>query len=117
MPDYIWGQNPVLETLRSNRQVKRLLLAEGQRDAPAIAAILEEARRRQVPVETVARQRLDQFSKGAVHQGCLAVVEARTYASLEQILHRRITCRIVPASSARLSVPSRSERVIALTTP
>src|SRR5713101_3784952 len=86
MPDYVWGRNPVLETLRSNRQVKRLLLAEGQRDAPAIAAILQEAGRRQIPVETVPRQRLDQFSQGAVHQGCLAVVEARKYASLEQIL-------------------------------
>ncbi|HLQ11140.1 MAG TPA: RNA methyltransferase, partial [Ktedonobacteraceae bacterium] len=86
MPDYVWGRNPVLETLRSNRQVKRLLLAEGQRDAPAIAAILQEAGRRHVPVETVPRQRLDQFSQGAVHQGCLAVVEARKYAALEQIL-------------------------------
>jgi len=86
MPDYVWGRNPVLETLRSNRQVKRLLLAEGQRDAPAIAAILQEAGRRHIPVETVPRQRLDQFSQGAVHQGCLAVVEARKYAALEQIL-------------------------------
>ena len=32
MPDYVWGRNPVLETLRSSRQVKRLLLADGQRD-------------------------------------------------------------------------------------
>ncbi len=88
MPDYVWGRNPVLETLRSHRQVKRLLMAEGQRDAPALAVIVEEARRRQVPVETVPRQRLDQFSQGAVHQGCLAVVEARRYASLEQILDR-----------------------------
>ena len=86
MPEYVWGRNPVLETLRSPRQVKRLLLAEGQRDAPAIAAILREAQRRQVPVETVPRQRLDQYSQGAVHQGILAVVEARKYASLEQIL-------------------------------
>jgi 23S rRNA (guanosine2251-2'-O)-methyltransferase len=86
MPDYVWGRNPVLETLRSQRQVKRLLLAEGLRDAPALAAIVEEARRRHVPIETVPRQRLDQFSQGAVHQGCLAVVEARNYASLEQIL-------------------------------
>lgn len=86
MPDYVWGRNPVLETLRSNRQVKRLLMAEGQRDAPAIASILQEARRRQVPIETVPRQRLDQYSQGGVHQGCLAVVDARTYASLEQIL-------------------------------
>jgi 23S rRNA (guanosine2251-2'-O)-methyltransferase len=86
MPEYVWGRNPVLETLRSPRQVKRLLLAEGLRDAPAVAAIVQEAKRRQIPVETVARHRLDQFSQGAVHQGCMAVVEARKYASLEQIL-------------------------------
>lgn len=86
MPEYIWGRNPVLETLRSDRQVKRLLLAEGQRDAPPIAAILQEAKRRRIPIETVPRQRLDQFSQSAVHQGCLVVVEARKYASLEQIL-------------------------------
>lgn len=86
MPEYVWGRNPVLETLRSPRRVKRLLLAEGQRDTPALAAILQEAGRRQIPVETVPRQRLDQFSQGAVHQGCLAVVEERKYATLEQIL-------------------------------
>jgi len=86
MPDYVWGRNPVLETLRSNRQVKRLLLADGQRDAPAVAAILQEAARRHIPIETVPRHRLDQLSQGAVHQGCLAVVEARKYATLEQIL-------------------------------
>ena len=86
MPDYVWGRNPILETLRSTRQVKRILIADGQRDAQAIAAILAEAERRNIPIETVPRQRLDQLSQGAVHQGCLAVVEARKYATLEQIL-------------------------------
>ena len=86
MPDYVWGRNPVLETLRSTRRVKRVLIAGGQRDAPAIAAILQEAERLHVPIEMVPRQRLDQLSQGAVHQGCLAVVEARKYATLEQIL-------------------------------
>ena len=86
MPDYIWGRNPILETLRSARQVKRILIADGQRDAQPIAAILQEAERRHVPIETVPRLRLDQISQGAVHQGCLAVVEARKYATLEQIL-------------------------------
>jgi 23S rRNA (guanosine2251-2'-O)-methyltransferase len=75
MPDYVWGRNPILETLRSTRQVKRILIAEGQRGAPAIAAILDEAERQRVPIETVPRQRLEQLSQGAVHQGCLAVVE------------------------------------------
>src|SRR5436309_12281493 len=83
---YVWGRNPILETLRSSRQVKRILLAEGQREAPNIVALLREAERRHIPVETVSRQRLEQLSQGAVHQGCLAIVEARKYASIEQIL-------------------------------
>ena len=86
MPDYVWGRNPVLETLHSSRKIKRILLAEGQREAPTVAAILQEAERRQIPIETVPRQRLDQLSQGAVHQGCLAIVEARKYASLDEIL-------------------------------
>src|SRR5574340_1379029 len=86
MSDYIWGRNPVLETLRSQRQVKRLLLAGGQRETAPFATIVREAERRGVPVEYVQRQRLDQLSQGAVHQGCLAVVAARRYATIEQML-------------------------------
>ena len=86
MPEYVWGRNPVLETLRSSRKVKRLLIADGQREAPALAGILQEVARRQVPLEMVPRTRLDQLSQGAVHQGCLAVVEARRYAALDEIL-------------------------------
>src|ERR1700737_4703559 len=86
MPEYIWGRNPILETLHSTRLVKCMLLAEGQREAPALVAILREAERRHIPIEMVPRSRLDQLSHGAVHQGCLALVEERRYASLEQIL-------------------------------
>ena len=86
MPDYIWGRNPVLETLQSARKVKRVLLAEGQRESPVLAAILQEAERKHIPVETVPRSRLDQLSRGAVHQGCLVLVEERHYAGLDDIL-------------------------------
>ena len=86
MPEYIWGRNPILETLHSPRQVRRILLAVGQREAPALVTILKEAERQHIPIETVPRARLDQLSHGATHQGCLAVVEARKYASIEDIL-------------------------------
>jgi 23S rRNA (guanosine2251-2'-O)-methyltransferase len=86
MPDYVWGRNPILETLRSPRQVKRILIAKGQRDAPALATIFHEAERRHIPIEMLPRERLDELSQGAVHQGCIAVVEARKYATLEQII-------------------------------
>lgn len=86
MPEYVWGRNPVLETLRSTRQVKRILLAEGQRDSQVVSAIAQEAERRHIPIEMVPRHRLDQISQGAVHQGCIAVVGARKYADLDDIL-------------------------------
>lgn len=86
MAEYVWGRNPVLETLRSPRQVKRVLLAEGQRESPPVTSIVQEAERRHVPIEVVPRQRLDSLSRGAVHQGCAAVVEARRYADLDDIL-------------------------------
>lgn len=86
MPEYIWGRNPIVETLHSKRPIKRILLAEGQREASSLAVIVQEATRRHVPIETVPRSRLDQLSRGAVHQGCLAVVEARSYATVDDIL-------------------------------
>ena len=86
MPEYIWGRNPVMETLHSARRVKRIFLAEGVREAPAITSIVHEAEQRHIPIEVVPRARLDQMSRGAVHQGCLAQVEERKYASVEQIL-------------------------------
>jgi len=88
MPDYIWGRNPILETLRSKRRVKRILLDEGQREAPALAAILHQAEAQHIHLEMAPRLRLDQLSHGAVHQGCIAFVEERRYADLEEILAR-----------------------------
>lgn len=86
MPEYVWGRNPVLETLRSDRRVKRVLIADGQRETSALASIVQEGTRLHIPLETVPRSRLDQLSQGAVHQGCLAVVESRRYATLDEIL-------------------------------
>ncbi|HLG66043.1 MAG TPA: 23S rRNA (guanosine(2251)-2'-O)-methyltransferase RlmB [Ktedonosporobacter sp.] len=86
MPELIWGRNPILETLRAKRRIKRILLAEGQRDAPVINTIMQEAEQRHIPVEIVPRSRLDQMSRGATHQGCIAQVEERHYATTDQIL-------------------------------
>jgi 23S rRNA (guanosine2251-2'-O)-methyltransferase len=86
MPEYIWGRNPITETLQSGRQIQRILLAPGMRESSAINTILQEARRRQIPLEIVSRDRLDQLSRGAVHQGCIAQVALRTYVTVDEIL-------------------------------
>lgn len=86
MAEYIWGRNPVLETLHSVRQVKRILLAEGLRDASALKVIVQEAEQRHIPIDIVPRSRLDQLSRGAVHQGCVAQVAERSYATTDELL-------------------------------
>jgi len=86
MPEYIWGRNPIIETLHSKRHIKRILLAEGQRENIAVSAIVQAAEQQHIPIENVPRTRLDQLSHGAVHQGCVAMVEARAYATVDDIL-------------------------------
>ena len=86
MSTYIWGRNPITETLQAGRRVQRILLAEGMRESPTVSTIVQEARRRQIPLEMVPRSRLDQLSHGAVHQGCIAQVEERGYVSVDEIL-------------------------------
>jgi 23S rRNA (guanosine2251-2'-O)-methyltransferase len=86
MPEYIWGRNPITETLQAGRHVQRLLLAEGIKEAPAIATIVSEAKQRLIPIDIVPRHRLDQLSNGAVHQGCIAQVDERSYATIDDIL-------------------------------
>ncbi len=86
MPEYIWGRNPVTETLQAGRRIKRILLAEGLRETPAIESIVREAQRQNIPVDMVPRARLDQLSHGSVHQGCIAQVEERKYVDVDDIL-------------------------------
>ncbi|HKB48634.1 MAG TPA: RNA methyltransferase substrate-binding domain-containing protein, partial [Ktedonobacterales bacterium] len=78
MADYIWGRYPVLEAMRSRRRVHRLLVAQGPRDE-GMTQLLDQARRIGVPVETTSRRHLDDLTKGANHQGVLAVTAPRQY--------------------------------------
>ncbi len=54
--------------------------------SPALAAIVQEAEKQHIPVEVISRPRLDQLSRGAVHQGCLAFVAERRYATTDDLL-------------------------------
>ncbi|HEX6542931.1 MAG TPA: 23S rRNA (guanosine(2251)-2'-O)-methyltransferase RlmB [Ktedonobacterales bacterium] len=87
MADYVWGRYPVLEALRSRRRVHRILIAQGPRD-PALTQIQDQARRVGVAVETVSRRRLDDLTKGANHQGVLAMTAPRQYADVDDIMAR-----------------------------
>lgn len=80
----VWGRHAVLEALRAGRPVARLLVAQGAHATGPLAEITRLAGERGIPVETVARERLDRLSPQ--HQGVAVEVEDFAYADPDAML-------------------------------
>jgi len=90
MREFIYGRNPVYETLRARRRdVFRLQVAEGVQDKGRLTEILDLAVKRKIPVERVPRLRLDKLSES--HQGVALEASAYPYTALEDILENAKT--------------------------
>lgn len=85
MPQWekIFGKNPVLEALRAGRNVGEILVAEGSQGSAK--EVLEAARADGVPIKVVSKQKIEQEARGQNHQGLLAFVKARAYATPEEL--------------------------------
>jgi len=85
--ELLYGRNAVLEALRAGRRrVDYLAVARGAEARGTLAAILEEARRRQVAVRMVERQDLDRLAPG--HQGVALQASGYPYEELEALIAR-----------------------------
>ncbi|MBM3280484.1 MAG: 23S rRNA (guanosine(2251)-2'-O)-methyltransferase RlmB [Candidatus Handelsmanbacteria bacterium] len=82
----IWGRRPVLEALKAGRPCQRLLVAQGSH-GPAIDEIFALAKEAGVPFDMQDRLLLDRAA-GPQHQGVIAYLAARAYASYEEVLIR-----------------------------
>jgi 23S rRNA (guanosine2251-2'-O)-methyltransferase len=79
--DYLYGRNAVRESLRAaRRRFSTLLVAVGTEDQERVADILTLAWSRSVPVEPVAREKLDGLVQGH-HQGVVLQAGAYPYAN------------------------------------
>jgi 23S rRNA (guanosine2251-2'-O)-methyltransferase len=87
MREFIYGRNPIYETLKARRrEAFRLQVAEGAQEKGRLAEILELAAKRKLPLERVPRARLDKLSES--HQGVALEVSGYPYVTLEDILER-----------------------------
>ncbi|MCR5421853.1 MAG: 23S rRNA (guanosine(2251)-2'-O)-methyltransferase RlmB [Lachnospiraceae bacterium] len=82
---YIEGRNSVIEALRAGRPVDRLYILDGCQDGP-ISTIKREARKNDIIIKYVEKDRLDQMSTTGHHQGVIAQTAAYEYAEVEDIL-------------------------------
>lgn len=83
--EMIAGKNPVLEALRSGREINKLWIAEGVKKT-GVNELLDLARERGVLVQFVPKKKVDQLSD-ANHQGIVASVAAYHYAEIEDLFN------------------------------
>jgi 23S rRNA (guanosine2251-2'-O)-methyltransferase len=90
MREFIYGRNPVYETLRARRRdVFRLQVAEGVQDKGRLVEILDLAQKRRIPIERIPRTRLDKINEN--HQGVVLEASGYPYMALEDILENART--------------------------
>ena len=81
----IEGRNAVIEAFRSGKPIDKIFMLDGCQDGP-IMTIKREAKKHNVLVKYVTRDRLDQLSETGKHQGVIAYGAAYEYAEVEDIL-------------------------------
>jgi 23S rRNA (guanosine2251-2'-O)-methyltransferase len=85
MSSIIAGRKPVIEALKAGTPVERVILLAGVQGRE-IEAIHGLAREGGIPVVHAARQEFDGLAPGHPTQGVLAVVPARSFVDLDELL-------------------------------
>ena len=81
------GRNPVLELLRSQRELECIYLQKGLEKGP-VGRIIALARERGVPVKETTAEKLQTLSGISSHQGVAAVLAAAAYSRVGDIYRR-----------------------------
>ncbi len=81
----IEGRNAVIEALRSGKTIDRMFVLDNCQDGP-IMTIKREAKKKDIQIKYVTRERLDQMSETGKHQGVIACAAAYEYAEVEDML-------------------------------
>ena len=83
----IEGRNAVIEAFRSGKPIDKVFILDGCQDGPMVT-IRREAKKRDVMIKYVTKERLDQMSETGKHQGVIAYAAAYEYAEVSDILEK-----------------------------
>ena len=83
----IEGRNAVIEAFRSGKPIDKVFILDGCQDGPMVT-IRREAKKKDVMIKYVTKERLDQMSETGKHQGVIAYAAAYEYAEVSDILEK-----------------------------
>lgn len=84
--EFLVGKNSVMEALRAGRDINKIWINERARGS--MQPVLRLAKRQNVFVQAVPKQKLDQLAGGTNHQSVVASVAAHRYAEMDELFHR-----------------------------
>jgi 23S rRNA (guanosine2251-2'-O)-methyltransferase len=87
MSDYVIGRNPVLELLKKGGAVHKILISKGPVKG-SVLEIIAKAKDSKIPVQEMDKKQLDFLISDTNHQWVVALVPAREYVSVDDILLR-----------------------------
>jgi 23S rRNA (guanosine2251-2'-O)-methyltransferase len=79
------GRNAVIELLKSNRNVNKLLISKGERQG-SINEIIKLAKNKNIVISEADKNKLDSLSETKHHQGVIAFVSPIEYKDIDYIL-------------------------------
>jgi len=82
--DIIAGRNAVLEALRSERSINKILIQDGTKGG-SMSEILALSKYKHLTIEFVKAEKLDKLIPGVRHQGVVALVAPIAFKSLEEV--------------------------------
>ncbi len=83
--NYIIGRNPVIEVLKSDKEIEKLLVLRGNLKG-SINKIIGIAKDRNIIIQEVNQNKLDEIANGGVHQGVAAVISPFEYSTIQDII-------------------------------
>lgn len=82
--EFVIGRHPVKEALKSDREINKLFIQEGQSGRP-IEEIIQLAKKNKIVISNVPKSKLDTLSNNQNHQGVVLSSSPVEYATIDEL--------------------------------
>jgi 23S rRNA (guanosine2251-2'-O)-methyltransferase len=82
---FVEGRNPVIEAIKNNREIDKIMIANSAKEG-SIKKIIGMAKEKNLVIQYVEKQKLDEIGESHAHQGVIAQVSEYKYADLDEVL-------------------------------
>ncbi|WP_416148160.1 23S rRNA (guanosine(2251)-2'-O)-methyltransferase RlmB [Salipaludibacillus sp. HK11] len=83
--DFLYGKNPVIEALKGSTTINKIWIAEGSQKGQ-MTTVVALGKQKQIQVQFVPKQKLDQLVSTSNHQGVVASIAAYDYQDISVML-------------------------------